>query len=316
MRTPIALFVYNRPGHTIKALRSLAACDGAADYDLIIFSDAPKTEKAASAVREVREIIGNVQGFGSVRNVLREKNIGAAGSIITGLTELLHQHGRAIVMEDDLVCSRHALSYLNTCLDKYAASPNIMSACAYNFPTRLMPIPSGYEYDAYFTPRFFPWGWATWERTLDVVDWAVTDFRRFLTSDSEVQALRDVGDDLFELLVRQQAGEFDDWVMPYSFSQFKNGYLSVAPVRSLINNIGHDGSGLHCMDTRLFGNAVSDVGPVRRLPVTIFADQRLMRASRRAASKSLVERARRRIIDGALKMREAASRWQLPDRSL
>lgn len=316
MRTPVALFVYNRPAHTLKALRSLAACDGASECDLVIFSDAPKTERAASAVREVREIISNVEGFASVRSVLREKNMGAASSIITGLTEILRDRGRAIVMEDDLVFSKHALGFLTTCLDKYAAHPNVMSACAYNFPARLMPIPRAYEYDAYFTPRFFPWGWATWERTLDNVDWSVSDFQRFSASKSEVQALRDVGDDLFELLVRQQAGEFDDWVLPYSFSQFRHGYLSICPVRSLVDNIGHDGSGLHCADTRLFDNSIADVGPVRRLPVTIFSDRRLIRAGQRAGSKSIMRRAQRRLMDSALKMRDLVGRWQLPDRSL
>jgi len=314
VRAPVALFVYNRPEHTVRAINALAACDGAAQSDLVIFSDAPKSASAAPAVALVRQVIAGVGGFKSVRCIQNEENKGAARSIINGLTMMLREHGRAIVIEDDLICSPHTLTYLNACLERYADCPNVMSACAYNFPRRLMRIPSEYEYDAYFTPRFFPWGWATWERTLGVVDWAVSDFHRFMSTASEVQALRDIGDDLLDLLVRQQAGEFDDWVLPYSFSQFRHHYLSVCPVRSLVDNIGHDGSGLHCHDTRLFQNAVSDVAPVLRLPETIFADQRLLRASQIASSNAIVRRAYRRAMDSALKVRELLAARYPPSR--
>jgi GT2 family glycosyltransferase len=80
MLAPIVLFVYNRPEHTRATLESLACNTLARQSELVIFSDAPKNEAAAEAVREVRKLITDVRGFSLVRVVERESNMGLAKS--------------------------------------------------------------------------------------------------------------------------------------------------------------------------------------------------------------------------------------------
>ncbi len=302
---PIGLFVYNRPDHTRRTVRSLAACKGAAQSDLFVFSDAAKNPSAADGVAEVREFIATVDGFRSVEIIEREKNLGSAGSISDGITHLLTEHERAIFIEDDLICAPYALKFLTECLDRYEDQPNVMAATAYNYPPGLMRIPKGYEYDVYFSPGFFPWGWASWRRALDVIDWDVPDYEEFITSPSRIEAFRQIGEDLPGLLARQQAGELDDWVLPLTYSQFNNNFVTVRPVQSLIDNVGHDGSGLHCHDTEIFRNDLSLARSRYRFPHGIFIDERLLRACRLAHSRSFMHRAARRILDQALKAR----RW-------
>ena len=53
----IALFVYNRPDHTRKTIEALKQNTLAKDSELIIFSDAAKSEAQVEAVREVRRYI-------------------------------------------------------------------------------------------------------------------------------------------------------------------------------------------------------------------------------------------------------------------
>lgn len=302
---PIGLFVYNRPDHTRRALRSLAACDGAADSDLVVFSDAARNPAAAEGVAEVRKIIADLKGFRSVELIKRDKNMGSAGSISDGIKQLLTQYERAIFIEDDLICAPHALAFLAGCLKRYENQQNVMAATAYNYPPGLMRIPSGYEYDVYFSPGFFPWGWASWRRVLDVIDWSVADYSDFVESPSRVEAFRQIGDDLPNLLARQQAGELDDWVLPLTYSQFRNNFVTVRPICSLIDNVGHDGSGLHCEDTELFRNDLDRARTVHRFPNGIFVDERLIRAGRLAHSTSFMHRAARRVLDQALRAR----RW-------
>ena len=86
---PVALFVYNRPDHTRRTLQSLVACNGAQDTDLTIFSDASKNGDAERDVGAVRDLISNIQGFRSVEIVARPRNMGAAASIIDGITQML-----------------------------------------------------------------------------------------------------------------------------------------------------------------------------------------------------------------------------------
>ena len=99
---PIVLFTYARADHTRQAVESLLHNKEAAASDLYIFSDGPKNESKAQAVKENREYIHTIQGFKSIHIVEREKNWGLANSLIAGITDVINQHGRVIVVEDDL----------------------------------------------------------------------------------------------------------------------------------------------------------------------------------------------------------------------
>ena len=77
---PIVLFAYNRPDHTRLTVDSLRRNNGAADSDLYIFSDGPKTGPHAANVDKVRDYLRTVDGFKSVRLIEREHNMGLAAS--------------------------------------------------------------------------------------------------------------------------------------------------------------------------------------------------------------------------------------------
>ena len=48
------------------------------------------------------------------------------------------------------------------------------------------------------------------------------------------------------MLVAQKRGKVDSWAIRWYFSVFMAGGLVLYPVKSLIQNIGFDGSGTHC----------------------------------------------------------------------
>ena len=104
-KTPIALFVYNRQEHTRRTIDALKQNSVACESDLIIFSDAPRSEVQAKAVREVRQYIRQIDGFKSITIVEREANLGLASSVIDGVTTIVIKYGRIIVLEDDMVTS-------------------------------------------------------------------------------------------------------------------------------------------------------------------------------------------------------------------
>ena len=85
---PVALFVYNRPGHTRQTVEALLANTVANQTRLHVFSDAPKNEAVSPAVAEVRSYIRSIAGFKSVTIIERETNFGLARSIIDGVTHL------------------------------------------------------------------------------------------------------------------------------------------------------------------------------------------------------------------------------------
>lgn len=60
---------------------------------------------SSKKVEEVRSYLANITGFRSVTIYRREHNYGLAKSIIEGVTQVLSQCDRLIVLEDDIVTS-------------------------------------------------------------------------------------------------------------------------------------------------------------------------------------------------------------------
>src|SRR5215831_18537789 len=104
---PVALFVYRRPRHAARVIECLSQNPEAAHTALYIFSDAARSTESEAEVRAVRAVIATVSGFRSVSVVERTRNLGLAQSIISGVDELTQRFGAVIVLEDDLLPSKH-----------------------------------------------------------------------------------------------------------------------------------------------------------------------------------------------------------------
>ena len=137
---PVALFVFNRPDHTLKTLQSLSENDLAQDSTLFIYSDGPKkssSEEELRKIEDVRKIIRSQKWCKEVIIKEEDNNIGLASSIIRGVSHIIKQYGGIIVLEDDLVTSRGFLSFLNDVMTVYENDHRIASVTGYIEPIRL-----------------------------------------------------------------------------------------------------------------------------------------------------------------------------------
>jgi hypothetical protein len=242
---PIVLFAYDRPDHTRRTLEALAANDGAGESVLIVYCDGPKDGQSDDSIRAVREYVNSVSGFKSVTVVERDRNMGLASSVITGVTEALARSSPVIVMEDDLLTSKNFLAFVNSALATYEQRPDVFSVTGYNYP---LEFPPAYAEDAYLSYRSSSWGWGTWRDRWSQVDWSIADYREFL-QDERAQALfRRGGDDLAQMLALQMSGELDSWSIRFDYAHYKHNAVCLHPVVSKVQNIGFDGSGVHCGD--------------------------------------------------------------------
>src|ERR1700688_2170905 len=130
---PIALFVYNRPEHTRRTLAYLQKNLLAEESRLFIFSEGPKNEADKAKVEEVRQLAKEVTGFKSVKVIERDKTLGLANSIISGVTKLVNEYDKVIVFEDDLLSSPYTLQYFNEALTRYADEDKVMHIGAYMY---------------------------------------------------------------------------------------------------------------------------------------------------------------------------------------
>ena len=242
-RAPIVLFTYDRLGHTRETLEALAANEGAAESDLFIYSDGPKTADRHDSVQAVREYLRSVTGFKSVTVIERETNMGLANSVIAGVTEALTRSPSVIVMEDDLLTSNNFLAFVNSALSTYEDRRDVFSVTGYNYP---LPMPPSYREDAYLSYRGSSWGWGTWRDRWSQVDWSVGDYAAFTQDDRAQELFRRGGDDLPQMLELQMSGRLDSWSIRFDYAHYKHDAFCVHPVVSKVQNIGFDGSGIHC----------------------------------------------------------------------
>lgn len=242
---PIVLFAYDRPDHLRRTLKALAANEGAADSDLFVYSDGARTADREEAVGAVRELLGSVAGFKSVTITERERNLGLAASVISGVTEVLSRAPSGIVMEDDLVTSKNFLAFVNAALETYARRPDVFSVTGHNYP---LEIPPSYREDAYLSYRGSSWGWGTWRDRWSQVDWSVGDYADFAHNAKAQELFKRGGDDLPVMLDLQMAGKLDSWSIRFDYAHYKHDAFCVHPVVSKVENIGFDGTGVHSTD--------------------------------------------------------------------
>ncbi|HKY70320.1 MAG TPA: glycosyltransferase [Nitrospira sp.] len=240
---PIALFVYNRPDHVLRTISALQANPLARKSPLYVFSDGPNGSQDIAAVQAVRRIVKSVTGFDEIVVRHQPKNLGLAQSIIAGVTELSAAYGHVIVLEDDLVVAPGFLTFMNQALQRYEHEPRVMQVSGYMFPVE-RPKRLG---QTFFCRVPTSWGWATWARAWERLSLDSTQMLESLRSPERREAFNLNGAyPYFEHLIQQAEGKLDVWGVRWYASMFTAGGLCLYPGQSLVQNIGMDGTGMHC----------------------------------------------------------------------
>ena len=250
--SPIVLFVYNRPEHTKQTLSALQKNDLANESELYIYSDAPKSDESNKGVIQVRELINKIKGFKKVTVIEREENWGLAASIIEGVTTLVNEFGKIIVLEDDLVTSPYFLRYMNDGLNMYQNDNKVASIHGYVYPIEGLP-------DSFFIKGADCWGWATWKRAWDIFEpngQKLLDELKAKGLEKEADFNNSYG--YSQMLKDQIKGRNDSWAIRWYMSAFLKNMLTLYPGQSYVKNIGNDDSGTHCAASDMFSVELSN----------------------------------------------------------
>ncbi len=260
---PIAIFAYSRVDHLRKTVESLLKNEESSRTTVYLFCDGPKTAAGKVATDAVRSFADSISGFAEITRIYREKNLGLANSIVTGVTHVLNEHPSVIVVEDDLDVSPYFLRFMNDGLSIYQDDLQVASIHGYSYS--LGPDTE----ETYFLRGTGCWGWATWRR-------AWTHFEpdgQLLMDQLQQQGLTKAFDldgtySYSGMLKNQIAGRNNSWAVRWHASCFLKNMLTLHPGRSLVNNTGFDDSGTHCSATDMFAQSISD-GPVTvsRIPI-------------------------------------------------
>jgi len=252
---PVIVFAYNRPKHLKKTLTALKNNFLADQSILYIYIDGAKngaSDDTLSKIEEVKKIAASERWCKEVQILYSDKNKGLANAIIEGVSDVISRHKKAIILEDDMMTATGFLAYMNTALGLYQNNENVISISGYVYPIKNLS-------ETFFIRGADCWGWATWER-----GWKLFEQNgEKLLEELYAKNLQNVFDyeDAYpftSMLKNQIAGNNDSWAIRWYASAFLQNKLTLYPRKSLVQNIGFDGSGTHSGHEAYFHVNLSD----------------------------------------------------------
>lgn len=263
---PVIVFAYNRPDHLRKVLGSLEANKESAQSELYVYCDGPKpgaNDESRKQIEAVRMVARERKWCGTVHVIAAESNRGLANSVTGGVEEVLEQHGKAIVLEDDAVCSKYFLEYMNSALDLYENNDDVISIAGYLYPLEAK-LP-----DTFFLRGADCIAWATWKRGWQYFRYDAS----LLLSDIEQCGSKDHFEfnhsyPYVQMLLDQVEGKIDSWAIRWYASAYLAGKYTLYPGKSMVRNIGFDGSGINSGVSEKWDTGAMDFHPrVELIPV-------------------------------------------------
>lgn len=232
------MFVYNRADNTKQTLDALLANTLAGQTDLYVFSDGGRDEASWQAVNEVRDLLRKekqrVEAQGllhSMTLVERPENIYLERNITEGIAQVLNEHDRVVVLEDDIVTSPYFLAYMNDALRLYEDDERVMHVAGF---THLAMPQKG---DFFFTQHMSGWGWATWRNR-----WQ-EHFHHYQSRQEALDGLTPADQDAL-----QYGGAFPclksldkdpiPWDACWEIAIYRAKGLCLSPTQTLVRNVG------------------------------------------------------------------------------
>ncbi|MBQ8050310.1 MAG: glycosyltransferase family 2 protein [Bacteroidaceae bacterium] len=240
---PVALFVYNRADNTRRTLEALARNTQARETEVFVFSDGGRDPQSWDLVHEVRRTVREfAKAFAALTLVERPENFYLERNITEGIAEVLREHDRIIVLEDDIVTSPHYLDYMNQAFELYQDVPRVMHVAGFtNLALADRPF--------YFTPHMSGWGWGTWR------DRWQGHFRHYTTREEALEGLTPDDQDALQYGgVFPCLGSLDrrpiPWDICWEVAIYRAHGLCLTPGQTMVRNIGLS-SGTHFRSWRL-----------------------------------------------------------------
>ncbi len=245
---PVVVFGYNRADMLENLFRSLEKNKNIDQMDLFIFIDVPAKKKTkdiplSEKVIEYVNQYKTISKFKKVRIKIADQHKGLAESVIFGVTRVIDEYGKVIVLEDDLEVSNDFLDYMQRGLEFYKRNSKVWSITAH------CPMKEGletYEKDVFLAPRAESLGWGTWRNRWNRMDWEMTSYDAF-RKDIVGQALFNLGgNDLCHMLKRQMTDRnYDSWAIRWGYQQFRERKYTVYPKESRVIHCGNDNRSTH-----------------------------------------------------------------------
>lgn len=241
MKIGIALLAYNRPKHLKKVIDAIVK---EKIKSINIYIDGPADKKVQNNQEKILKVLKNYKSKILINLIRQTKNNGLAFSVTNAVTSELKYNDAVILLEDDCVPLNGFFDYMIGGLKKYRFNKNVRSVCSYNN----LDIKSE---SAFFLKRFNPWGWATWKDRWKKHNFEIKNTILQIKNNGSIDSLPL---DLKSYCENSEIinGKQDIWSLSWTLTHYLDNSLILYPSHSYIDNIGFDGTGVHCSTTSIF----------------------------------------------------------------
>lgn len=250
MRVPVVFIIFNRPDLASQVFERIRT---AQPSKLFVISDGPRADVIGEKALcdESRAIIETVDWKCDVRINHSENNLGCGKRISSGLDWVFETEEKAIVLEDDCLPEPSFFRFCEEMLNRYQDS-EIGAVSGNNFVGKQLSGAHSY----YFSRYPHVWGWATWREKWKAFDFGIPDWPHL----RETHLLEIILDDKKAVLNWTyplnlvHEGKLNTWDFQWTFTCWKNNWLSILPSHNLITNLGFRQDGTHAQQNSPLGN--------------------------------------------------------------
>ncbi len=239
MKIATILFTYNRSNHTKRTLEALYK-NKKLPEKLFIFQDGPKDKNDLGEWHKVNNIIKNVN-WCKCSVIVSDINKGLKNSILYGVNYVFNFFDAVIVLEDDCVAHPLFITYMYNALSKYCDNQQVYSISGSNVPSDFNENGT----DAFFSGRIESWGWGTWKNRWKKMKEDYGILARIKKDEETYKRFRIWGSDFESYLLGNIEGTCNSWATFWGMTVIENNGVCLQPYKSLIDQIGVDGTGTH-----------------------------------------------------------------------
>ena len=222
----VVLIVFRRPDQTAKVLEALRVVCPAV---LFVLADAPRPTHPEDKIlcQRTRALIDTIDWPCSLHRLFADSHLGLARRVISGMDAVFKQVEEAIILEDDCVPAPSFFPFCHHMLERFRSEERVAMICGSN------PLEFWREdrQSFHFSSLGSYWGWATWRRVWERVDFTMSALQRpdldGLVADCATD--RAFVEACLKLCRSVAAGRLDIWDSPWT----------------LITNTGFDRQGTH-----------------------------------------------------------------------
>lgn len=232
MNNCIIVIGFNRLQHLRKTIESIIECN--TSLPVLVFIDRSNKEDPRN-VEVINYVERNKNLFANI--IVREKNYGLKENITAAIRYCTQLYDGFIVLEDDIVLDQFAIKYATHNLEKFKDSELI-------YHINLWAPPNCVFESSYVSGVMHCWGWASWSEKWKIFN---DDTERYLNWSDEKISYFDVDDtaQFYSQIKKNHDGLLSTWAVFWGASICHESKKCLNPPRSLVLNIGLDGSGVH-----------------------------------------------------------------------